>query len=132
MDKLFLLHELIKYLLVSHLMLIKMIIMLLVCEIANQIDKSDEMPGNIEAARRSCCDALARHPAPHPPHKRGSPTAPSGRYAALPGRGRADVHRLRQPPPRSPWSRPCSSDCGARLPCPSGPVASSGSHTSCG
>ena len=53
MDKLLLLHKLIKYLLFSYLMQIKMIIMLLVFfEIANQIDKSDEMPGNICAARR--------------------------------------------------------------------------------
>ena len=47
MHKLFMLHEPIKCLLVPHLMLIKMIIMLLVFfEIANQIDKSDEMPHN--------------------------------------------------------------------------------------
>ncbi len=47
MDKLLLLHKLIKYLLFSYLMQIKMIIMLLVFfEIANQIDKSDEMPHN--------------------------------------------------------------------------------------
>ena len=53
MDKLLLLHKLIKYLLFSYLMQIKMIIMLLVFfEIANQIDKSDEMPGNICAARQ--------------------------------------------------------------------------------
>ena len=69
MDKLLLLHKLIKYLLFSYLMLIKMIIMLLVFfEIANQIDKSDEMPGNIcaepriaprEARRAECLTALA-------------------------------------------------------------------------
>ena len=73
MDKLLLLHKLIKYLLFSYLMQIKMksrylmslyllfsylmqikmIIMLLVFfEIANQIDKSDEMPGNICAEPR--------------------------------------------------------------------------------
>ena len=69
MHKLFMLHEPIKCLLVPHLMLIKMIIMLLVFfEIANQIDKSDEMPGNIcaepriaprEARRAECLTALA-------------------------------------------------------------------------
>ena len=45
-----------------------MIIMLLVCEIANQIAKSDEMPGNIQAAPSGVLllvDALA-HPQPRP------------------------------------------------------------------
>ena len=90
MDKLLLLHKLIKYLLFSYLMQIKMIIMLLVFfEIANQIDKSDEMPGNICAARQQ----PAAKPAPVP-SPASAPPPPlthrmAGRYAALPGRGRA-------------------------------------------
>ena len=71
MDKLLLLHKLIKYLLFSYLMQIKMIIMLLVFfEIANQIDKSDEMPGNICAARQHGSSLLRSprlFPAPPPP-----------------------------------------------------------------
>ena len=91
MDKLLLLHKLIKYLLFSYLMQIKMIIMLLVFfEIANQIDKSDEMPGNICAARQQ---QPAAKPAPVPrPRLRPPPPLThrmAGRYAALPGRGRA-------------------------------------------
>ena len=91
MHKLFMLHEPIKCLLVPHLMLIKMIIMLLVFfEIANQIDKSDEMPGNIYAAQRQ---QPAAKPAPVP-SPASAPPPPlthrmAGRYAALPGRGRA-------------------------------------------
>jgi hypothetical protein len=88
MHKLFMLHEPIKCLLVPHLMLIKMIIMLLVFfEIANQIDKSDEMPGNICAARQQ---QPAAKPAPVPrPRLRPPPPLThrmTGRYAALPDR----------------------------------------------
>ena len=97
MDKLLLLHKLIKYLLVSHLMLIKMIIMLIVCEIANQIDKSDEMPGNICAARQQ---QPAAKPAPVPrPRLRPPPPLThrmTGRYAALPDR-RTDDGELQTP-----------------------------------
>ena len=77
MHKLFMLHEPIKCLLVPHLMLIKMIIMLLVFfEIANQIDKSDEMPGNICAGRQQQPAAKpAPVPSPASAHRRRSPTA---------------------------------------------------------
>jgi hypothetical protein len=55
-------------------MQIKMIIMLLICEIANQIDKSDEMPGNIYAARRQ---QPAAKPAPVPSPASGPPRSPT-------------------------------------------------------
>jgi hypothetical protein len=80
-----LLHKLIKYLLFSYVMQINMIIMLLICEIANQIDKSDEMPGNIYAARPQ---QPAAKPAPVPSPASATPPPlthrMAGRYAALP------------------------------------------------
>ena len=59
--------------------------LLVFCEIANQIDKSDEMPGNIYAARRQ---QPAAKPAPVP-SPASAPPPPlthrmAGRYAARP------------------------------------------------
>jgi hypothetical protein len=60
-------------------MLIKMFNMLLGCEIANQLNKSDEMPGllwNSSAGRAAMPSA---GPCPAPARQRCSPTARPGR-----------------------------------------------------